>query len=158
MISLATPWALSRAPGDVPPSTTSTSPSGEANLISCRARTTCTPMPSSFSRTFPTPTITVLFLGDTKLSQAPSLGRHQVDGAGQTGVEGAHDAHQLEGIRFIPDLDPLEGLLHRPGLTSVIPGRGVPGGGGDALIVGDAPLLDRSPVAERPAGPVGQGP
>src|SRR4030042_425521 len=152
MINLSAPSALSKALGDVPPSTTSTSSSGEARLISCRARTTCTPMPSSFRRTFPTPTMTVFFLGDTKRSQAPSLGRHQVDGAGQTGIEGAHDAHQLEGILFIPDLDPLESLLHRAGLIPIVPGRSVQRGRHHALIIG-APAPSSAPGRGPRGGP-----
>ena len=79
-----------------------------------------------------------------------------MDGTSQAGVKGTDDAHDFKRIIFIPYLGAGYRLFHRAWISIIIPGRGVPGSGHDALVVGDLVILDLYPLPQSAPRPTYQ--
>src|SRR4030042_3528286 len=118
-------------------------------------------MPSSLSNRLPMPRTVILGLlrrvgvsTNFVYSKSSTFRRNNVNGASQTGVEGADNAPQLKRLVLIlyPGTD--KGLFHRPGLSVVVLRRHIPGAWHHTLVIGNFLIFYLNPVPQSTSGTV----
>src|SRR5208283_4016290 len=85
------------------------------------------------------------------LGELLAVGPEDVRSAGQAGVEGVDRAENLQGALRVGQRGAEQGRFIGSVLALGVARRGVPGGGDDALVIGDLAVLNVDPMGQRAA-------